>query len=83
MIKTLKYKCSNNTAKTKEGTDGQTWRRFKRIDIAVVFENVLALNQKQSTALVTVLPTYAVNYCDDCRSRGQNYFSRFQGVTGP
>ena len=31
----------NNTASTKGDTDGQTWRRLKRIAV-VVFENLLA-----------------------------------------
>ena len=34
-----------NTANAKEGTDGQTWRRFKRIAIAI-FENVFATFSK-------------------------------------
>ena len=38
-----------NTANAKEGTDGQTWRRFKRIAIAI-FENVFA--SFQSTFLL-------------------------------
>ena len=41
MKKNAKKRGINNTAITKEGTDRQTWRRLKRIAIAV-FQNLLA-----------------------------------------
>ena len=41
LLKTWKEGINYNTANTKGGTDGQTWRRLKKISI-VVFVNLLA-----------------------------------------
>ena len=43
----------NNTAKTKEGTGGQTRRRFNRTALAVFFF-ILSLTVFQSSFLLTV-----------------------------
>lgn len=52
----------NNTANVKGSTDGQTWRRLKRIAI-VMFENLLA---QQFSEFIFAVCNVSYNACETC-----------------